>query len=90
MSHESQNEISFDGLQEFLRSIGFDQSVRMNNSLAFHHRGSGTIITLTIPADGEAVRPADLLSIAMRLESQGLVDGAVLEQFKLGRLPLAS
>jgi len=90
MLHESQNEISFGGLQDFLRDIGFDQSVKINNSLAFHHRQSGTIITLSIPADGRTVRPADLLSVAMRLEAQGLVGESVLNQIKSGKLPMAS
>ncbi len=90
MSQESQNEMTFDGLQQFLRDTGFDQSVKINNSLAFHHRESGTIITLSIPADGRSVRSADLLSVAMRLESQGLVADSVLYQFKSGKLPMAS
>ena len=90
MSHENQNEIDFDGLQDFLREIGFDQSVKINNSLAFHHRESGAIITLTVPTDGRTVRPADLLSISMRLEAQGLASETVLDQIKSGKLPVAS
>lgn len=90
MPQECQDEMTFDGLQQFLRDIGFDQSVRINNSLAFHHRESGTIITLSVPADGRSIRSADLLSIAMRLESQGLIGDSVLHQFKTGKLPRAS
>ena len=90
MSHKNQNEISFKGLQDFLRDIGFDQSIKINNSLAFHHRESGTIITLSIPVDGRTVRSADLLSLAMRLEAQGLVPELVLNQIRSGKLPLAS
>ena len=90
MSHENQNEIEFDRLQDFLREIGFDQSVKINNSLAFHHRESGTIITLSIPKDGRTVRSADLLSIAMRLEAQGLATESVLDQIKSGKLLVAS
>jgi hypothetical protein len=88
MSHENQNEITFDSLQQFLRRVGFDQSAKIDNSLAFHHE-SGTIIVLSIPKDGRSVRSADFLSVMMRLETQGLVDDSVLEQFKLGKLPMA-
>lgn len=62
----------------------------MDSSLAFHHRDSGTIIVLSIPRDGRSVRPADLLSVLIRLENQGLVDDSVLDQFKSGKLPMAS
>lgn len=90
MSHASQSEVTFVGLQQFLSDTGFDQSATINNVLAFHHRATGTIVTLSIPADGKTVRSADLLSIAMRLENQGLVDHSVLQQFRSGRLPVAS
>ena len=90
MSHESQSEITFDGLRRFLCRIGFDQPAKINNSLAFHHRESGTIIALSIPNDGHSVRSADLLSVLMRLENQGLVDDSNLDQFKSGKLPMAS
>ena len=90
MSHENQDEITFQGLQRFLRRVGFDRSAKIENSLAFHHHESGTMIVLSIPKDGRTVRSADLLSVLMRLETQGLVDDSVLEQFKLGKLPMAS
>lgn len=91
MAHPSPDrEITFVGLQKFLRDIGFDQSARINNSLVFHHRESGTIITLSTPDDGRTVRSADLLSVAMRLERQGLVKESVLREFRSGRLPVAS
>jgi len=90
MSHENQNEITFEGLQRFLRRVGFDQSAKIENSLAFHHHESGTMIVLSIPEDGRTVRSADLLSLLMRLETQGLADDSILEQFKSGKLPMAS
>lgn len=90
MPKKIQDEISFGRLQVFLRQIGFEQSAKVNNSLAFYHRDSGTIITLSIPADGRSVRNADLLSLVMRLEAQGLVGQSVLAQIKSGRLSLAS
>lgn len=90
MSHENQNEITFEGLQRFLRRVGFTQSAKIENSLAFHHHASGTMIVLSIPQDGRTVRSADLLSVLMRLETQGLVNDSDLEQFKLGKLPMAS
>ncbi len=90
MSAKKQNEITFDGLRQFLCRIGFDQPAKINGSLAFHHPGSGTIIVLSIPKDGRSVRSADLMSTLVRLETQGLVDDAVLNRFKSGKLPLAS
>jgi hypothetical protein len=90
MSGESQNGITFDGLKQFLCRIGFDQPAKMRNSLAFHHPESGTIILLSIPKDGRSVRSADLLSVLIRLENQGLVDDSALDQFRSGKLPMAS
>ena len=90
MPEKSQDKINFDGMQKFLTSIGFKKAGHVNKSLAFHHPDSGTIVTLAIPEDGQEVRPADLLSILVRLERQGLVEESMLEQFRIGKLPLAS
>ena len=90
MSNDTQGELTCDGLQKFLIRVGFEQPAKVNNSLAFHHPDSGTIIALSIPKDGRSVRSADLLSVLMRLESVGLVDDFELEQFKSGKLPMAS
>jgi hypothetical protein len=87
---QKRNEITFEGLKKFLHRIGFDQATTINNSLAFHHPGSGTLIMLSIPADGRSVRSADLLSILVRLENQGLVDDQAMSEFKSGHLPMAS
>ena len=90
MPNENQNEITFDGLQQFLCRIGFDQPAKIEKSLAFHHRESGAIIVLSIPKDGHSVRSADLLSVLMRLENHGLADDSVLDKFRAGKLPMAS
>jgi hypothetical protein len=90
MPEKSHDRINFEGLQKFLTSIGFEKAAHVNRSLAFHHRDSGTIVTLIIPDDGQEVRPADLLSILVRLENQGLVEESMLQQFRIGKLPLAS
>jgi len=90
MSNDTQDELTFAGLQKFLCRVGFEHPARVNNSLAFHHPDSGTIVALSIPEDGRSVRSADLLSVLMRLESAGLVDDSELEQFKSGKLPTAS
>jgi hypothetical protein len=58
--------------------------------LAFFHPITETMIVLSIPADGRSIRSADLLSVLMRLEADGLADDATLEQFRAGKLPLAS
>lgn len=90
MSRESRDKITFEGLKQFLCRIGFDPPARVGNALAFHHAESGTLIVLSIPKDGRTVRAADLLSVLVRLESEGLVDTTALERFRSGRLPLAS
>lgn len=90
MPPESQNDITFEGLKDFLLRIGFETSVQSENSLALQHPDSGTLILLSIPKDGQTVRPADLLSVIVRLEYQGLVDEAALNLFRAGKLPLAS
>lgn len=86
----NQSEITFNGLKEFLVRIGFEPSFQSETSLAFQHPDSGTLILLSIPDDGQSVRPADLLSVLVRLECQGLVDDATIRQFRAGKLPLAS
>ena len=90
MSANIQSEVTFERLKQFLLTIGFEQPARANNTLAFHHRESETIVMLTVPDDGRSVRPADLLSILVRLENKGLVPESVLAQFRLGKLPAAS
>jgi len=87
---QNQNEITFKGLKEFLCQIGFDQPATIDESLAFHHPDSGTLIMLSVPKDGRSVRSADLLSVLMRLENQGLIDDSALKSFKSGKLPMAS
>jgi hypothetical protein len=84
------NEITFEEVQRFLLSIGFDQPARVNGSLAYYHRTSDTLATLAIPQDGRSVRPSDWLSIRIRLENKGLVQDSVIAQLKLGKLPAAS
>jgi len=90
MSHPNQDEITYEGMQQFLRRVGFEQPVKIDCSLAFHHQETGTIVMLSIPEDGRLVRPADLLSIVTRLETLGLVGDSELEQIKTGKLPMAS
>ena len=89
-SDSSQGEITFEKLKRFLLEVGFDQSACVSNTLAFHHRESGALVMLSIPKDGKSVRPADLLSVLIRLENYGLVSQSVLGQFKRGKLPMAS
>ena len=52
-----------------MQETGFDRSFEINNSMAFNHGDTGTIITVSIPAEGQPFRSADLLSIAMRIDA---------------------
>ena len=90
MPQENQDEMTFPRLQKFLIGLGFDRPVKIENALGFHHAESGTLIMLRIPEDGKSVRSADLLSVLVRLENEGLASQSVLKQFRAGKLPLAS
>ncbi len=90
MSQGSRTEITFDGLKKFLRQIGFDQTLQCSRSLVFHHPQGETLVMLSIPDDGHSVRSADLLSIRVRLENQGLIDDVAIRELEAGRLPMAS
>lgn len=90
MSYTNESEITFSGVTQFLRHVGFDQPVKVNGTLAFQHADTGTLVILSIPQDGQAVRTSDLMSMLIRLEKDQLVDDTVLHQFKSGRLPMAS
>lgn len=90
MPPRSPDKITFATLQQFLIEIGFASPVTIENSLAFHHAESGTLVMLAIPEDGETVHPADLLSVLVRLENEDLASQSVLKQFRAGKLPLAS
>ena len=68
MTPKKQDELTFMGLQKYLSRVGFTQAAPIKESLAFEHPASGTLIILSIPADNRSVRPADLLSVLMRLE----------------------
>ncbi|MCO6045845.1 hypothetical protein NG895_18250 [Aeoliella sp. ICT_H6.2] len=90
MPRDPRNELTIDSLQAFLLRLGFEPLAKVNSSLAFLHSESGTIISLSVPSDGRTVRSADLLSVLTRLDSAGLVNEADIEQFRLGKLPIAS
>jgi hypothetical protein len=85
----NRGEITFDGLQKYLRSLGFNRVTPVKKSLAFENE-SGALIVLSIPKDGRTVRPADTTSVLTRLEFLGLADEKALAEFRSGRLPVAS
>ncbi len=90
MSNENQNKITFARLKRYLKRIGFDQSVTMEQTVAFHHEGSGVIVTLTVPEDGVSIRSADLLSILVRLEIHGIESKDGIRQLQQGQIPVAA
>jgi hypothetical protein len=85
----NRDDITFDGLQQFLIHLGFDRVCPIKNAIALEHE-SGALIVLSIPADGRSVRPADRTSVVTRLEYLGLVDDASLDRLRSGKLPIAS
>lgn len=90
MDDTNENDIDFQGLKHFLKGIGFEEIGKSGTALMLKHQESDTIVALTIPENGYSVRPADLLSIIVRLECQGIADEKTLERFRAGKLPLAS
>jgi hypothetical protein len=87
---KSRDEITFDGLREYLRSLGFRRLESMERAIALYHDEAGALLVLSIPQDGRTVRPADRTSVLTRLEYFGLVDEQALNEFRSGRLPIPS
>lgn len=83
-------EIKSEAMNAWLLSIGFQQIAESGHSLVFRHVQSGSVVTLTRRDDSEFVRPADVLSIRVRLESEALVTDDAIEELRRGRLPIAS
>lgn len=90
MSKESQNSVTFDRLKDYLERIGFNRSLAMESTVAFHHDDSGVIVTLSVPEDGVSIRPADLLSILVRLESNGIETEDGIQKLRQGEIPIAA
>ena len=92
MTTNNQNlvEVSAKAMQAYLISIGFHLIADSGHSLAFRHDGSGVVVALANSDNSDLVRPADFLSIRVRLESEQLITEDAAEVFKQGRLPLAS
>ena len=90
MPRESQGKITYPQLKRFLIGLGFEEPAAVHPNPAFVHRKSGTVLILSSPTPSDRVRPADLLSVLVRLEHEGLASEDVLQQFRLGNLPKAS
>lgn len=90
MNNKQTVSIGFEQLIRYLASIGFEQRPPRDNSVALHHAPTGTMLLLIVPQTGDEVRPADFLSVLTRLEYQGIVDEAALNELRGGRVPLAS
>lgn len=90
MSRNSANELTYAQLTKFLTGRGFEQAAITEKSQAFVHRKSGAALILAKPSPSKPVRPADLLSVLVRLEYEGLASESELQEIRLGRLPKAS
>ncbi len=90
MKNAFTDELTFDGLLQFLQRTGFAMVAKVGNSLALQHTPSNALLVLSIPRDGRTVRPADLITVQSRLESHQLANVATLSQLKFRKLPLAS
>jgi hypothetical protein len=90
MAGVNPNEITFAQLRRFLVDLGFEQPASLQQSHAFIHSASGVVLIVSAADDHGPVRPADLLSVWMRLEREGLASEAALQAFRRGQLPKAS
>ena len=92
MATNNQNrvEVGMAAMQQFLQTVGFESIAKIGHSLAYRHRESGAVVTLTAGEHSGTVRPADFLSIKFRLESEGLVTDEAVAELNQGRLPIAS
>ena len=92
MSRENRShvEVTIDAMKVYLLSIGFKAIAEIGASLAFRHPESEVVVTLTKTINSKFMRPADFLSIKIRLETEGLVSDSAVAQLNQGRLPLAS
>ena len=90
MPNENKDSVTFERLKQYLKSAGFNRSLAMENTIAFHHEESGVIVTLTVPEDGTTVRDADLMSILIRLENNGIETEDRIRQLRHGQIPFAA
>ena len=90
MAAAKKGEINLAQLRSFLLSLGFEQPISVNRSQAFRHRKSGTVLVVSASGASGSLRPADLLSVLVRLECEGLASESDLRQLRLGKLPKAS
>jgi hypothetical protein len=90
MSRKGPSEITYAHLTGYLAGLGFEQAAAGEKSQAFVHRKSGAVLILASPPKSKPVRPADLLSVLVRLEYEGLASESELQEIRLGKLPKAS
>ena len=90
MPNENKDSVTFERLKQYLKSAGFNRSLAMENTIAFHHEESGVIVTLTVPEDGTTIRDADLMSILIRLENNGIETEDRIRQLRHGQIPFAA
>lgn len=90
--HESApGKIPFRRLWRYLLSLGFEETeAKVAGTKVLYHRSSKTVLVFTEMPPGDPVRPADYLSVLVRLEYQGLVSEDALDELRQGRLPKAS
>jgi hypothetical protein len=87
----SRDDLTRSQLDQLLRRLGFQTGKRTESCEAYYHADSETLILLPAADAGAPVRPADLMSVRMRLVSKGLLDDDAFAGFvETGRLPLAS
>ena len=91
MSANAPGKITFAQLRRYLLALGFEElAAAVPGTKTMYHRSSKTLLVFTATPPSEPVRPADILSVLVRLEYQGLVSDEALDELRKGRLPKAS
>ena len=87
----NRNDLTRGQLDRLLRHMGFETGKRTDSCDAYYHAETETLILLPVADAGEPVRPADLMSVRLRLVGNGfLAEDAFAAFLTDGTLPLAS
>jgi hypothetical protein len=82
--------MTFRRLWRYLLSLGFEETeAKVDRKRVLYHSPSKTVLLFSDRGPNEPVRPADFLSVLVRLEYQGLASDEALAELRQGRLPKA-
>jgi len=87
----SRNDLTHGQMDQLLRRLGFQVGKRTESCDAYYHAESETLILLPAADASTPMRSADLMSVRLRLVSNGFLEEDAFAGFlENGTLPLAS